>query len=40
MLVVKSKKIKWAVHIARMERNTYGVLLGKTEGKPVSYKPR
>ena len=40
MWVVKSKKIKWAVQIARMERSTYGVLLGKSEGKSVSYKQR
>jgi hypothetical protein len=30
--VIKSRKIRWAGHLARMGRSgTYGILLGKTE---------
>jgi hypothetical protein len=32
---IKSRKMRWAVHVARMgeERNVYRVLMGKPEGK-------
>ena len=33
--VVKSKRMRWAGHVARMGRSVYRVLLGKLEG----YKP-
>ena len=36
--VIKSRRIKWAGHVARMEVNSgvYGVLVGKHEGqKPL-----
>jgi hypothetical protein len=33
--IIKSRKIKWPGHVARMERkrNAYGILVGKQEGK-------
>jgi hypothetical protein len=32
-VIIKSKKTRWAGHVARMDnRNTYLVLFGKTEG--------
>jgi hypothetical protein len=32
---IKSRSMRWARHVARMreKRNTYGVLMGKLEGK-------
>jgi len=35
MRVIKSRRIRWAGHVARMgeERGVYRVLLGKPEGK-------
>jgi len=40
--VLKSKRIQWAGHFARMERkgNTYRVLVGKPEGKIPVKRPR
>jgi hypothetical protein len=39
---VKSSRIKWAGHVARMgeERNVYKVLVGKPEGKRPLGRPR
>jgi hypothetical protein len=33
--IVKSRRIRWAGHVARMEekRNAYGLLVGKPEGR-------
>jgi hypothetical protein len=35
VLVIKSRKMRWAVHVARMRegRGVYRVLVGKPEGK-------
>jgi len=40
--VMKSKRIKWAEHIARMGemRNVYNILVGKPEGKRQLGRPR
>jgi hypothetical protein len=40
--VVKSRRIKWAGHVARMgkDRDVHRVLLGKPEGKRPLGKPR
>jgi len=40
--VIKSRKIRWAGHVARMEekRGVYRVLVGKTEGKRALGRPR
>ena len=40
--VIKSKRMKWAGHVARMveERGAYRVLLGKPEGKRPLGRPR
>ena len=39
---LKSKRLRWAGHIARMEqfRNAYSVLVGKPESKRPSGRPR
>jgi hypothetical protein len=39
---IKSRRMRWAGHAARMgeERNVYGVLMGKPEGKRPLEKPR
>jgi hypothetical protein len=39
---IKSKRMGWAGHVARMEqeRNVYGVLVGKPEGKSPLVRPR
>jgi hypothetical protein len=33
--MIKSRRMRWARHVARMEekKNTYRILVGKTEGK-------
>jgi hypothetical protein len=33
--MIKSRRMRWAVHITRMgeNRNTYGISVGKSEGK-------
>jgi len=38
LLVIKSRKIRWAGHVARMgeERGAYKVFLGKPEGKETT----
>jgi len=40
--VIKSKRMRWAGHVARMgeERGVYRVLMGKPEGKRPLGRPR
>jgi len=39
--MIKSKRIRWAGHVARMaKRGVCGVLMGKTEGKRPHGRPR
>jgi hypothetical protein len=40
--MIKSRRMRWAGHIARMEdtRNAYRILVGKPEGKRPLGKPR
>jgi len=40
--VIKSRRIRWAGHVARMaeRRGIYRVLVGKTEGKILTVRPR
>ena len=40
--VIKSRRIRWAEHVTRMgvEREVYGVLVGKPEGKRPLGRPR
>jgi len=40
--VIKSRRMRWAGHVARMgeERGVYRVLLGKTKGKRPMGRPR
>jgi hypothetical protein len=42
VLVVKSKRMRWAGHVARMgeERGVHRVLVGKPEGKKSLWRPR
>ena len=42
MRVIKSRRMRWAAHVARMgeERGTYRVLVGKPEGKRPLGRPR
>ena len=42
MRVIKSRRMRWAGHVARMEegRGVYKVLVGKTEGKRSLGRPR
>ena len=42
MRVVKSRRMRWAEHVARMgeDRGVQGVLLGKPEGKRPLGRPR
>ena len=42
MRVIKSRRMRWAGHVARMEegRGVHKVLVGKTEGKRPSGKQR
>jgi hypothetical protein len=40
--IIKSRRMRWAGHVARMgeKRNTYRLLVGKTEGKRPLGRPR
>ena len=38
--VIKSRRMRWAGHVARREREVYRVLLGKLEGKRPLGRPR
>jgi hypothetical protein len=39
--MIKSRKMRWAWHVARMEkRNAYRILVGKPEGKRPLGRPR
>jgi hypothetical protein len=40
--IMKSRRMRWAGHVARMggERNTYRLLVGKPEGKRLLGRPR
>jgi hypothetical protein len=40
--IIKSKRMRWAVHVARMgeKRNSYRLLVGKPEGKRPLGRPR
>ena len=42
MRVIKSKRVRWAGHVARMgdERGLYRILVGKPEGKRPLGRPR
>ena len=42
MRVIKSRRLRWAGHVARMEegRGVHKVLVGKTEGKRPLGRPR
>ena len=42
MRVIKSRRMRWAGHVARMreERGAYRVLVGKPEGKRLLGRPR
>jgi hypothetical protein len=41
VLVVKSRRMRWALHVARMEdRGVHRVLVGKHEGKSPLWRPR
>ena len=42
MRVIKSRRMRWAGHVARMgvERGAYSVLVGKQEGKRPLERPR
>ena len=42
MRVIKSRRMRWAGHVARMgeERGAYRVLVGKTDGKRPLGRPR
>jgi transcription termination factor 2 len=40
--IIKSRRMRWAGHVARMEekRKTYRLLVGKLEGKGLRERPR
>jgi hypothetical protein len=40
--IIKSRRMKWAVHLARMgeKRNVHRILVGKPEGKRPLRRPR
>ena len=38
--VVKSRRMRWAGHVARMGRGVHRVLVGKPEGKRPLWRPR
>jgi hypothetical protein len=40
--IIKSRRMMWTVHVARMEekRNAYRLLVGKPEGKRPQRRPR
>jgi hypothetical protein len=37
---IKSRRMRWAGHVARMGRSSYRILVGKTEGKRPLGRPR
>jgi hypothetical protein len=38
--MIKSRRMKWAGHVAQMGRNVYRILVGKPEGKRPLGRPR
>jgi hypothetical protein len=38
--MIKSRRIRWAAHVARMGRKAYRILVGKPEGKRPRGRPR
>jgi hypothetical protein len=42
IIIIKSKRMRWAGHVARMgeKRNLYRLLVGKSEGKRPLGRPR
>jgi hypothetical protein len=38
--MIKSRKVRWAGHIARMRRGAYRILVGKPPGKKPFGRPR
>jgi hypothetical protein len=42
IIIIKSKRMRWAGHVARMreKRNVYRLLVGKPEGKRLLGRPR
>jgi hypothetical protein len=42
IIIIKSRRVRWAGHVARMEekRNAYRLLVGKPEGKRPLGRPR
>ena len=38
--LIKSRRIRWACHVAGEKRGVYRVLVGKTEGKGTLGRPR
>jgi hypothetical protein len=38
--MMKSRKMRWAGHVARKVRSAYGILVGKLEGKKPLGRPR
>jgi hypothetical protein len=40
--MIKSRRMRWARHVGRMgeKRNTYGILVGKPEGKRPLGRPK
>jgi hypothetical protein len=38
--MIKSRKMRWAEHVARMGKNSYRIFVGKPEGKISLGKPR
>jgi hypothetical protein len=39
-VAIKSRRMRWEVHVARMRRRAYRVLVGKPEGKRPLGRPR
>jgi hypothetical protein len=38
--IIKPRRMRWASHVARMEKNAYSLLVGKAEGKRLLGRPR
>jgi hypothetical protein len=38
--MIKSRRMRWTGHVARMENNAYWILMGKPEGKRPLARPR
>jgi hypothetical protein len=38
--MIKSRRMRWAGHVARMGRSTYRILVGKPKGKRPLLRPR